>query len=423
MSSILENRKNDWIFIIGSSLSGFVLISLYFFLKDIVQLDIEFSFLIVFLLFSILFDDRHLFSTYSRTLFDKSFIQVNKKWFVRSLLFILLLPLISIVILSSSEYFAYDSSIILSVVSRITTVLGFYHLVKQNWGFMAIYKKKMNEVENGSDRWEKLLLLSGSFLALAYFSKNNPVWFPGDQVVFNPDPNQIAYVIAMWKKIALFCLVLGLIFTLIGFSKKTANEYKFVSRNLAYFFVGIFIFIQLILANSYLAVINVVLVLLLILFIVSLGMSIYKAKDQVFNTKKWLMLLSSLLLYNGILIIPVEYNYLLVMAITLPHDIQYLKFVNFFNRKHYKHKDETIGLSKRLSQKVFFFFIVSLVYALIFEGLRTGTRMMPLDGFGDTAFIVRNVILMVFVSLVLHHYYLDAVIWRVRKDEELSKEI
>jgi hypothetical protein len=25
--------------------------------------------------------------------------------------------------------------------------------------------------------------------------------------------------------------------------------------------------------------------------------------------------------------------------------------------------------------------------------------------------------------LVLHHYYLDAVIWRVRKDESLSKDL
>jgi hypothetical protein len=281
----------------------------------------------------------------------------------------------------------------------------------------------MNEADNGSDRWEKLVLLSGSFLALAYFSKNNPVWFPGDQVVFNPEPNQLVYVIAMWKKIALFCLALGGFFLLVGFSKNAASQYKFVSRNLAYYFIGIFIFIQLILANSFITVMNVVLILLAIIFLISLGMSIYKSIGQPFNTKKWLVLISSLVLYHGILIIPVEYNYVLVMAITLPHDIQYLRFVNFFNKKHYENKDESVGLSKRLSQKVLFFFIISLVYALIFEGIRTGTRMFPMDGLGDTAFIIRNIILMLFVSMVLHHYYLDAVIWRVRKDEELNKEI
>jgi hypothetical protein len=423
MQAILENEKRDWIYIIGSSLAGFILVATYFFLKDVVKLPIETSFFIVFIIFSVLFDDRHFFSTYSRTFFDKSFTKSNKKWFVRSWLFIILLPILAAVSLSSAEFFAFDSTMILSITARIATVLGFYHLVKQNWGFMAIYKKKFNEPENGSDRWEKLLLLSGSFFALAYFSKNHPVWFPGDEMAFNPLPNQLEYIVALWKKVGVFCLFLGGLFLLVGFVFKSAPEYKFVSRNLGYFFTGIFIFIQLILANSFQSVMQVVLIFLVILFVVSLIMTVLKARGQVFNTKKWLVLVSSLVLYNGIMLIPVDYNYLLVMGITLPHDIQYLKFVNFFNRKHYEKAENSIGLSKRLSQKVAFFFVVSLIYALVFEGFRSGMRMAPLDGFGDTAFIIRNFVLLFFVSMVLHHYYLDAVIWRVRKDKELSKEI
>lgn len=424
MQAILENEKRDWILIIGSTLSGFILVGFYLVLKNIFLLGNDISFFVTFLIFTLLFDVRHLFSTYARTIFDKVYAKEHKNWLVKSWLAIVLIPSFGLLILSRGEFFAYNTSVILIFASRVTIVLGFYHLVKQNWGFMAIYKKKLNEPDNGSDRWEKLLLLSGSFLPLALIGKIQHVWFPGEEIAFSPAAAQLPYIIHLWEKIAIFSLVLGITFLLVGFVFKSSAVYKYVSRNLGYYFVAIFLFIRLILFYGADLAFLVILSVFSVIFICSLIITIKKAKEHnVKNPKKWAVLISSLLLYNGILLLPIDHKYVLVMAVTLPHNIQYLSFVNFFSLKYYTSSTKNHGLAKSMSQRFILFLFLSFIYAFIFELGRTGIKYLPMENLGDTGFIVRNFILIFFLSMVLHHYYLDAVIWRVRKDKELSKEI
>jgi hypothetical protein len=421
MNTILSSNRKDWFYIIGSSISGFFLIGFYLFLKSIVQLDEEWAFLATFLCFTLLFDVRHLFSTYSRTILDQDYTSTHKGWLWKSWLTIVIIPILGLYFISKGEYFAYNTSIVLIFATRMTIVLGFYHLVKQNWGFMAIYKKKMNEIEDGSDRWEKLLLLSGSFLPLAYIAKTQIIWFPGEEIAFQPNINQLPYILDLWQKISLFCLILGAVFLLVGFVFKSAVVYKFVSRNLAYYFLGIFLFIRCIQFQGFDWTMNLLLIILALLFFTSLIFTIVKAnKRNSSNPRKWAVLISSLILYTGVLLFPIEHKYVLVMAVTLPHNIQYLSFVKFFNEKVYLNSTKKHGLAKAMTQKMGLFIIISFVYALLFEAGRTGIKFLPLHEWGDGGFIIRNVILLFFISMVLHHYYLDAVIWRVRKDENLK---
>lgn len=160
------------------------------------------------------------------------------------------------------------------------------------------------------------------------------------------------------------------------------------------------------------------------LFVFSLGMAIYQqVKSGYSATKKWAVFTASLVLYHGILFLPIENKFVLVMAITIPHNIQYLQFVQFFNRKQYAHSTKNHGLAKRMSEKMMLFFGVSFVYAIVFELGRTGVKYLPIEASNDTIFLIRNAIILIFISLVLHHYYLDAVIWRVRKDTDVEKHI
>lgn len=153
-------------------------------------------------------------------------------------------------------------------------------------------------------------------------------------------------------------------------------------------------------------------------------MSISKAiKFGKFNQGKWAVLISSVVLYNGILLIPVEQKYLLVMAVTIPHNIQYLAFVNFFNQKYYSDPKLDFGWARKLTERFGLLLIISLVYAILFEGMRTGARYMPIENGNDSVFLIRNAVAIFFISMVLHHYYLDAVIWRVRKDKDLSDKV
>ena len=422
METILNNSKKDWLLIILSSAAGFLLVGFYFLLQYFVNETI--SLLVTLAVYSVFFDIRHLFATYTRTLFDRDFMQSNRKWFLSSWRLIVLIPMILMLIVSYGDFTAYNSQIILSFLTRLTFILGFYHLIKQNWGFIAIYKKKFGEPEDGSDRWDKLMLLSGSFLPFIWISIQYPIWFMGEESAFSPSETEYVYVIAFWQKIAVTCLLLSLTFLLVGFAKKTIPQFKYVSRNLAYLFFGVFLLILIISKSESNSVLYVLLGGFAVIFILSLFMSIQKAiAFGKFNSGKWAVLISSLVLYNGILLLPIEQKYILVMAVTIPHNIQYLSFVKEMNERTYLDANRKQDLAMLFAKKFGLLVIVSALYALAFEGLRTGVKYIPLFNTGDTMILVRNVILVFFIGMVLHHYFLDAVIWRVRKDKNLSEKI
>lgn len=420
MDNILHNSRQDWMYIILSTLSGFFMVGLYFFLLDVIQLEEYTAFLITLILFTLFFDIRHFFSTYSRTFLDKFYFRQNRSWLLGSTAAIFVVPLVAYLILIQGEGDAYNSSIVLAFARRLTLILGFYHLVKQNWGFMAIYKKKFNEPEDGSDLWEKLVLLSGSFLPLVYIAKTDLLWFGDEVSAFTPNANEMMYVVEFWGKLAACTLILSITFLLVGFALNARVQYKYVSRNLGFFFLAVFLLIKLILSNGSDAVLNAVLFLLAAIFVVSLFFTIQKAlKFGKFNVRKWAVLISALVLYNGIILLPVDNKAVLIIGITIPHNIQYLTFVNFFNARQYAASDKDHGLARILSQRIILFFVFSLLFAFLFELGRMGTPFFA----DNDSYILKNTVAIVFLSFVLHHYYLDAVIWRVRKDKDLSKTL
>jgi len=422
MESILDNQQQDRWYLGYSVVAGFLLVSIYYALDVMFALEEQSAFLITFAFYAVLFDVRHFFPTYARTLFDKQFMKENKSWFLLSWFLILALPLVAFIILSQGEFYSYNSFIVLSFILRLTYVFGFYHLIKQNWGFMAIYKKKHNEPEDGSDRWEKLLLLSGSFIPFVYLSKVAPVWFGGDNYAFTPGPNELQYAIDLWMKIGNVCFIFGIFFLLVGFVFKSAPQFKYVSKNIGIFLAFVFILIRWILNSGADKALNGVLILLALIFIVSLVLVVKRTIDKkIKNPEKWMVLISTLVLYNGILILPIENKIILAMAITIPHNIQYLAFTKVFSKRFYLNSKNDHGFAAVLAQKTLVFFSISVIYALLFETSRTGIKFIPSTS--ESFDYYRNMFSLFFIGMVLHHYYLDAVIWRVRKDKELSDQV
>jgi hypothetical protein len=422
MGTILANERKDWIFIILSSISGFLLVSFYLLIGKLFPNQPEIALLITFLIYAIFFDVRHLFSTYSRTYLDKTYFNENKRWLNLSFAFIILIPLLALLLISRGDYFSYNTGIVFTFLLRITTILGFYHLIKQNWGFMAIYKKKMNEPQDNSDKWEKMMLLSGSFIPFVIAAIIYPVWFPSEQTFIFPEPHLKEYIAEMWNKIALSSLFFSIFLLLVGYAFNSLPQYKYVSRNLGLFFFATFVLMKSLL-HWETDTLFVILFVIILLFLVATIMSIRKAIEQkLFNKKKWAVLISSLVLYGGILLLPIENKSVVVMAITIPHNIQYLTFVNFFNSKFYSTSKKEHGLAKRMAQKVSYFIVVSFLYSVLYESFRTGTKYISF-GTPEVKYIVGNVIAVFFLSMSLHHYYLDAVIWRVRKDKEIRDTV
>jgi hypothetical protein len=424
MESILNSPLKDRWYLIYSSLAGFLLVAVYYTLKDVLKVGDGVAFFSVFAVFTVFFDVRHFFPTYTRTLLDKSFMIENKGWFLTSWAFIILIPIIALVLLSSGDYRAFNSYLIFSFILRLTYIIGFYHLIKQNWGFMAIFKKKHMETEDGSDRWEKLTLLSGSFLPFVFVSLKYPVWFDGGQYIFAPKADQLTYILDFWQKISLTIMLLGMFFLLIGYAVKSLPQYKFVSRNLGWLFVGLFILVRWILSSGKDVPLISIMVVLAAVFVFSLYKSIVlERRRKSFNKDKWMVLISSLILYNVVLLIPIENKFVMIMAITIPHNIQYIGFTGVFNKRYYTGSNKEHGIAKFLTEKTLLLFVVSVFYAIVFELSRTGIRYVDWFDSNDTMRFIRNIIGVFFLAMVWHHYYLDAVIWRVRKDKDLSKNL
>lgn len=422
MTTILENERKDWLFIIFSSFSGFLLVGFYLLMGKLLPNQPEVALLTTFLIYAVFFDVRHLFSTYSRTYLDKAYFSENKRWLHVSFAVIVFIPLLAVLLIARGDYFSYNTGIVFTFLLRMTTVLGFYHLVKQNWGFMVIYKKKMNEPQDNSDKWEKMMLLSGSFIPFVIVAIICPVWFPSEQSFIFPEAHLKDYITEMWNKIALYTLFFSIFLLLVGYVFNSLPQYKYVSRNLGLFFLGVFVLLKMFL-NWGTDVLYVVLSGVVLLFVISTAMSIQKAlKQKLLNKKKWAVLISSLVLYGGILLLPIENKSVLVMAVTIPHNIQYLTFVNFFNSKFYSASKKEHGLAKRMSQKIGYFIVISFLYSVLYESFRTGTKYVSF-GTPEMQYIIGNLIAVFFLSMSLHHYYLDAVIWRVRKDKNISDSV
>src|SRR5215472_2881208 len=132
----IMSRNKDLFWFIGSSGFGFVLLLLY----GVGHV----SLLVLIPIWAVVFDETHNFATISRTYFDKEELKRRKK-----------------LLWGSIAAFLIAGPIIIGVglgdmLEIVTALWAYYHLVKQHYGFMSMYKKKNNDVQpidNFLDRW------------------------------------------------------------------------------------------------------------------------------------------------------------------------------------------------------------------------------------------------------------------------------
>ena len=97
-------------------------------------------------LWAILIDAPHVFGTFSRTYFDRTERQTRARLLWGSLLFFAVGPLM--VLVGAGFVFFFFAAL-----------WAYYHLVKQHYGFMVLYKKKNNDLARVDNALDRLLLL------------------------------------------------------------------------------------------------------------------------------------------------------------------------------------------------------------------------------------------------------------------------
>src|SRR5205809_4733355 len=147
------NSREDLIWFIGSVASSYALMILY--VTGVLPL------IPMVAGWAILIDAPHVFGTLSRTYFDKSEWKTRKRLMLGSLLFFVIGPAMVLLGAGLTLFF-------------IAALWAYYHLVKQHYGFMVLYKKKNNDLAPVDNALDRLLLMFAFNYPFVAFIANDP---------------------------------------------------------------------------------------------------------------------------------------------------------------------------------------------------------------------------------------------------------
>src|SRR5213596_3671345 len=147
------NAREDLVWFIGSVAASYTLLILYSAgILPLVPMVAGWA---------ILIDAPHVFGTFSRTYFDASEWKTRKRLLLGSLLFFIVGP--AMVLAGAGFTFFF-----------IAALWAYYHLVKQHYGFMVLYKKKNNDLAPVDNALDRLLLMFAFNYPFVAFIANDP---------------------------------------------------------------------------------------------------------------------------------------------------------------------------------------------------------------------------------------------------------
>src|SRR6195256_583520 len=168
------NAREDLIWFIGSVAASYALLILYVTrILPLVPMVAGWA---------ILIDAPHVFGTFSRTYFDASEWKTRKRLMLGSLLFFLVGP--TMVLLGAGFTFFF-----------IAALWAYYHLVKQHYGFMVLYKKKNNDLAPVDNALDRLLLMFAFNYPFVAFIANDPTAMARVPQVLRSGVNSVALLL------------------------------------------------------------------------------------------------------------------------------------------------------------------------------------------------------------------------------------
>lgn len=347
------STREDLIWFIGSVASSYLLLFVY--VKGIVPLVPMVA------LWAILIDAPHVFGTFSRTYFDRTERQNRARLLWGSLLFFLVGPLL--VWMGAALLFFF-----------VAALWAYYHLVKQHYGFMVLYKKKNNDlapIDNALDRL--LLLFAFNYPFVAFIAQ---------------DPEAMARVPGVLQS-------------------------------------GVTTLATLLLVGT------------IVLGIAWLARQLQRALTGLpLNVPKYLLLAAAIPMHWVVLLTPMPHKPIAIVAIlTIYHNLQYHRLIWFHNKKYSaaagKSEDQgqlrqKYGAAELISRRLLFYVAFGIVFGLIYQGPRQllgyASLQNEANGSAETPFPIQLGISVLW-GYAFIHYYLDSKIWRVRRDAAVGKAL
>jgi hypothetical protein len=364
------NAREDLIWFIGSVASSYLLLVLY--VTGVLPL------IPMVAGWAILIDAPHVFGTFSRTYFDKSEWKTRKRLLLGSLLFFILGP--SLVLLGAGFTFFF-----------VAALWAYYHLVKQHYGFMVLYKKKNNDLAPIDNALDRLLLMFAFNYPFVAFIANDPTAMARVPSILRGGVNAVALL-----------LLLGTIVIAIGWLVRQIQ--RLITR-------------------------------------------------QPLNLPKYLLLAAAIPMHWIALMTPMPAKPIALVAIlTIYHNLQYHRLIWFHNQKYCaqdgqtksikdrlepglvpaggtsaasKQSDERFGPAALISRRLIYYLAFGILFGIIYQGPRQFLGYLNLHTGDSPAALTKPVQLgIAFLwGYAFIHYYLDSKIWRVRRDPSVGQAL
>jgi hypothetical protein len=350
------NAREDLVWFVGSVAASYLLLVLY--VTGVLPL------IPMVAGWAILIDAPHVFGTLSRTYFDRAEWKTRKRLLLGSLLFFVVGPVMVLLGLGFTFFF-------------IAALWAYYHLVKQHYGFMVLYKKKNKDLAPVDNALDRLLLM---------FAFNYPF------VAFIAgDPNAMARVPPFLRSgvNSVAMLLLGGTIVVGGF---------WLIRQVQRLWL-----------------------------------------HQPLNVPKYLLLAAAIPMHWIALLTPMPAKPIALVAIlTIYHNLQYHRLIWFHNQK-YSVRSPTVregsvdfadarkkyGPAEFISRRLVFYLAFGIIFGIIYQGPRQFLGYLNLHtGDSPAALSVPIQLGIAFLwGYAFIHYYLDSKIWRVRRDPSVGKAL
>jgi len=345
------NKKDDLIWFIGSVVTSYAFLA-----ANLMLVKLGLSVMIMTWIWALGFDGPHVFGTISRTYADSEERRKRARLFYGTLSLFLLGPAMVLagqVKLLGTEAWG-------PVFFFFASLWAYYHLVKQHYGFMILYKKKNNDLAEIDNLIDRSFILLGMtypfvrFLTHSYAAKDRL-----DGIGLSPQSESVWWVETL------------------VFSAFVISSILFAGRQFQKLYL----------------------------------------KQQV-NVPKLLLLAAAIPMHWIVLRLlepvqpPSAAALAAVATLTIYHNIQYHRIIWFHNRNKYgRPTSKNYGAATVISRNVWSYIGFALVFGALYH-IPHYTIVKP-DSFW-MAFIWGG---------AFTHYYLDSKIWRVRRDAQLNDNL
>ena len=361
----IVSPRFDLAWFIGGAATGYGMLALH----AVFALDM----VIVWFAWFVLLDSPHFFATWSRTYLDREEWRARRRLLVSSLSWFLVPPLVLLLSFALYRLQVPQYKVALVVLAAAVNLWAYWHVIRQHYGFMALYQRR-NEDHRAIDRRIDTAFLYGTLLApFAAFVVRHPETRAALGLM--PGASQPARAVVVLSVMIVAAVT-------IAFAWRQVTRWKHgVAPNVPK--------------------------LLFLLAVVPLHLVIcYSA---------------------AVLTAPV-----LAFAafVTIFHDVQYHAVVWFYQRNRYRGIDaDRYGPAARVGRS-FATFALCAVAAGVFMGavvcgldIQPGCTPLVASGsltlFGDVTW--REGLFAIFLGFLMHHYFIDQFICRPGRDEVLRR--